>query len=103
MDTNLEVGDDGAEIGSQSLSFFGYPESVAEQSAKIRNLVSDDQPLLLYGISAYLNSQPDMMVYANRKCFISGGHTNGQIPLQFLNCSQNLRSKDTGEFIDEQE
>ena len=76
MDTNLEVGDDGAEIGSQSLSFFGYPESVAEQPAKIRNLASDGQPLLLYGISAYLNSQPAMMVYRNRKFFISGGHPN---------------------------
>src|SRR5262249_8365548 len=33
-----------------------------DQPAKIRVFVSDDQPLLRYGISAYLNSQPDMMV-----------------------------------------
>jgi DNA-binding NarL/FixJ family response regulator len=32
------------------------------EAAKIRILVLDDQPLLRYGISAYLNSQPDMMV-----------------------------------------
>jgi DNA-binding NarL/FixJ family response regulator len=30
--------------------------------AKIRILVLDEQPLLRYGISAYLNSQPDMIV-----------------------------------------
>jgi DNA-binding NarL/FixJ family response regulator len=30
--------------------------------AKIRILVLDEQPLLRYGISAYLNSQPDMVV-----------------------------------------
>lgn len=32
------------------------------ESAKIRILVLDDQPLLRYGISGYLNSQPDMVV-----------------------------------------
>lgn len=32
------------------------------EAAKIRILVLDDQPLLRYGISTYLNSQPDMMV-----------------------------------------
>src|SRR6266850_7346768 len=32
------------------------------EAAKIRILVLDDQPLLRYGISAYLNSQPDMTV-----------------------------------------
>src|SRR5437773_2086037 len=31
-------------------------------SAKTRILVLDEQPLLRYGISAYLNSQPDMIV-----------------------------------------
>jgi DNA-binding NarL/FixJ family response regulator len=33
-----------------------------EHSAKIRVLVLDEQPLLRYGISTYLNSQPDMVV-----------------------------------------
>ena len=32
------------------------------EAAKIRILVLDDQPLLRYGISGFLNSQPDMMV-----------------------------------------
>ena len=32
------------------------------EGAKIRILVLDDQPLLRYGISGFLNSQPDMMV-----------------------------------------
>src|SRR5206468_12938793 len=96
MDTNLEVGDDGAEIGSQSLSFFGYPESVAEQPAKIRNLASDGQPLLLYGISAYLNSQPAMMVYRNRKFFISGGTRTARSRPKFSNFFPNLRPKNSG-------
>jgi DNA-binding NarL/FixJ family response regulator len=33
-----------------------------EHAAKIRILVLDEQPLFRYGISAYLNSQPDMVV-----------------------------------------
>jgi DNA-binding NarL/FixJ family response regulator len=33
-----------------------------EHPAKVRILVLDEQPLLRYGISAYLNSQPDMVV-----------------------------------------
>ena len=37
------------------------------EAAKIRILVLDDQPLLRYGISAYLNSQPDMMVCGEAK------------------------------------
>jgi DNA-binding NarL/FixJ family response regulator len=34
----------------------------SERSPKIAIFVLDEQPLLRYGISAYLNSQPDMMV-----------------------------------------
>ena len=33
-----------------------------ERPAKIRVLVLDEQPVLRYGISAYLDSQPDMVV-----------------------------------------
>jgi len=62
MDTNLEIGGPGAEAEGQPLSPFRCSESVAEQPAKIRILVLDEQPLLRWGISAYLNSQPDMMV-----------------------------------------
>src|ERR1700687_315930 len=35
-----------------------------EPPATIRVLVLDEQPLLRYGICAYLNAQPDMMVCA---------------------------------------
>ena len=62
MDTNLEIGGPGAEAEGEPLSLFRCSESVAEQPAKIRILVLDEQPLLRWGISAYLNSQPDMMV-----------------------------------------
>jgi DNA-binding NarL/FixJ family response regulator len=62
MDTNLETGDRGSEVEGRPLSLFGYDESVADQPAKIRIVVVDEQPLLRQGISAYLNSQPDMMV-----------------------------------------
>lgn len=62
MDTNLEIGGPGAEAEGQPLSPFRCSESVAEQPAKIRILVLDEQPLLRHGISVYLNSQPDMMV-----------------------------------------
>src|SRR5437016_13309284 len=48
--------------GGRPLSLWGYCESVGEQPAKIRILVLDEQPLHRHGISAYLNSQPDMMV-----------------------------------------
>jgi len=62
METNLEIGDRGSEVEGQLPSLFRYRESVAEQPGKIRILVLDEQPLLRQGISAYLNSQPDMMV-----------------------------------------
>ena len=42
-----------------------------EQPAKIRILVLDDQPLLRHGISAYLNSQPDMMVCGEAESLLS--------------------------------
>jgi len=62
MNTNVDVGGPGSEAGGRPLSLLGYCESVGEQPAKIRILVLDEQPLLRHGISAYLNSQPDMMV-----------------------------------------
>jgi len=62
METNLEVGGCSLDSRDQRLSSIGYSENVREEAAKIRILVLDDQPLLRYGISGYLNSQPDMMV-----------------------------------------
>jgi len=62
METNPEIGETGSEVDGRSLSLFRYSESVGEEPAKIRIFVLDEQPLLRQGISAYLNSQPDMMV-----------------------------------------
>src|SRR6266496_5962542 len=88
MDTNLNVGNPRSEDGDQALSLSVTPKpegragsplhavrefgahgvtrptdaDSGEQPAKIRILVLDEQPLLRYGISAYLNSQPDMVV-----------------------------------------
>src|SRR5215831_7276383 len=62
MDTNPELGGPQSEVEGRPLSPFRYCKSVEEQPAKIRILVLDEQPLLRQGISAYLNSQPDMMV-----------------------------------------
>src|ERR1700687_141822 len=62
METNPEIGGTGSEVEGRSLSLFRYSESVGEEPAKIRIFVLDEQPLLRQGISAYLNSQPDMMV-----------------------------------------
>ena len=62
METNPEIGGMESEFEGRSLSLFRYPESVGEEPAKIRIFVLDAQPLLRQGISAYLNSQPEMMV-----------------------------------------
>jgi DNA-binding NarL/FixJ family response regulator len=61
METNPEIGGTGSEVEGRSLSLLRYSERVGEETAKIRIFVLDEQPLLRQGISAYLNSQPDMM------------------------------------------
>jgi len=48
-----------------------------EQPAKTRILVLDEQPLLRYGISVYLNSQPDMMVCGDTGSISDGGEQAG--------------------------
>ena len=62
METNPEIVGTRSEVEGQSLSLFRSSESVDEEPAKIRIFVLDEQPLLRQGISAYLNSHPDMMV-----------------------------------------
>ena len=62
METNPEIVGTRSEVEGRSLSLFRSSESVDEEPAKIRIFVLDEQPLLRQGISAYLNSQPDMMV-----------------------------------------
>ena len=62
METNPEIVGTRSEGEGRSLSLFRSSESVDEEPAKIRIFVLDEQPLLRQGISAYLNSQSDMMV-----------------------------------------
>ena len=62
METNPEIGGTRSDVEGRSLSRFRSSESAGEEPAKIRIFVLDEQPLLRQGISAYLNSQPDMMV-----------------------------------------
>src|ERR1700741_3995401 len=62
METNPDIGGIGSDVEGRSLSLFRSSESAAEEPAKIRIFVLDAQPLLRQGISAYLNSQPDMVV-----------------------------------------
>jgi DNA-binding NarL/FixJ family response regulator len=62
METNPEIAGTRSEVEGRSLSLFRSSESVGEEPAKIRIFVLDEQPLLRQGISAYLNSQPDMLV-----------------------------------------
>jgi DNA-binding NarL/FixJ family response regulator len=61
MNTNRDIGGTASEVEGRSLSLFRYSEQVGEEPAKIRIFVLDEQPLLRQGISAYLNSQPDMI------------------------------------------
>src|ERR1044071_10156694 len=62
METNREVEMTGSEVEGRPLSLFRYANSVDGEPAKVRIFVLDEQPLLRQGISAYLNSQPDMIV-----------------------------------------
>jgi DNA-binding NarL/FixJ family response regulator len=52
--------------------------------AKIRVLVLDEQPLLRYGISAYLNSQPDMMVCGEADNILDAGTKIAECQPQLL-------------------
>ena len=55
-----------------------------EQPARIRILVLEDQPLLRHGISACLNSQPDMMVCGEAESLLSARSNIAQCALCFL-------------------
>ena len=101
MDTNLEIGGPGAEAEGQSLSPFGCSESVAEQPAKIRILVFDEQPLLRWGISAYLNSQPDMMVCGEAGSVSDARSKVAECQPQFVVTALRLGAGDNLKFIKE--
>lgn len=62
METKPDIVATESEVEGRSLSLFRYSESVDGEPAKIRIFVLDAQPLLRQGISAYLNSQPEMIV-----------------------------------------
>ena len=54
------------------------------EQAKIRILVLDEQPLLRQGISAYLNSQPDMVVCGEADSILDARSKIAQYQPQFL-------------------
>jgi DNA-binding NarL/FixJ family response regulator len=55
-----------------------------EQSPKITIFVLDEQPLLRYGISAYLNSQPDMVVCGDAENLLNARSKIAQCQPQLL-------------------
>jgi DNA-binding NarL/FixJ family response regulator len=55
-----------------------------ERPAKIRILVLDEQPLLRHGISAYLNSQPDMVVCGEADSLLDAGSKIAECQPQLL-------------------
>jgi hypothetical protein len=55
-----------------------------EQSAKIAIFVLNEQRLLGYGISAYLNSQADMMVYGEAETLSSARSKIAQCQRQLV-------------------
>src|SRR5207244_4981351 len=101
MDTNLEIGGPRAEAKGQPLSPFRCSESVAEQPAKIRILVLDEQPLLRWGISAYLNSHPDMMVCGDAGSVSDARRKIAECQPQFVVTALRLGAGDSLKLIKE--
>src|SRR5213080_2324754 len=101
METNLGTWDRGSEAEGQRLSPFRYGESVADQPAKIRIVVVDEQPLLRQGISAYLNSQPDMMVCGEAGSVADARRTIAECQPQFVVTALRLGAGDSLKLIKE--
>jgi DNA-binding NarL/FixJ family response regulator len=70
-----------------------------EHAAKLRILVLDEQPLLRYGISAYLNSQPDMVVCGEADSIPAGQRKIAECNPQLLVTSLRLGAGDSLEFV----
>jgi DNA-binding NarL/FixJ family response regulator len=70
-----------------------------EQLAKIRILVLDDQPLLRHGISAYLNSQPDMVVCGEAESVADARSKIAECQPQVLVTPLRLGGQDSLKFI----
>ncbi|SRR6266536_775747 len=125
MDTNLNVGNPRSEDGDQALSLSVTPKpegragsplhavrefgahgvtrptdaDSGEQPAKIRILVLDEQPLLRYGISAYLNSQPDMVVCGEADSLLDAGTKIAECQPQLLVTELRLGAGDSPKLV----
>ena len=70
-----------------------------EHPAKVRILLLDEQPLLRYGISAYLNSQPDMVVCGEAGSIPVAQRKIAECSPQLLLTSLRLGAGDTLGFV----
>jgi DNA-binding NarL/FixJ family response regulator len=70
-----------------------------EPPARIRVLVLDEQPLLRQGISAYLNSQPDIVVCGEAESLSDARRRVGECEPQVLVTPLRLGVQDTLKFI----
>ncbi|HEY4258460.1 MAG TPA: response regulator transcription factor [Candidatus Udaeobacter sp.] len=101
METQPEIVGTESEVEGRSLSLFQYSESAGEEPAKIRILVLDAQPLLRQGISAYLNSQPDMMVCGEAGSVADARRTIAECQPQFVVTALRLGAGDSLKLIKE--
>jgi len=70
-----------------------------EHPAKIRILVLDEQPLLRHGISAYLNSQPDMVVCGEADSLLDAGTKIAECQPQLLVTELRLGAGDSPKLV----
>ena len=70
-----------------------------ENRAKVRILVLDEQPLLRFGISAYLNSQPDMIVCGEADSISTAQKKIAECSPQLLLTSLQLGTGDSLRFV----
>lgn len=101
METNPEIGGTESEVEGRSLSRFRYSERAGEEPAKIRIFVLDEQPLLRQGISAYLNSQPDMMVCGEADSVSDARRKIAECQPQFVVTALRLGAGDSLKLIKE--
>jgi chemotaxis response regulator CheB len=73
-----------------------------ERSPKIAIFVLDEQPLLRYGISAYLNSQPDMMVCGEAESLLNARSKIAQCQPQLVLTGLRLGTGDSLKSIKSQ-
>jgi DNA-binding NarL/FixJ family response regulator len=101
METNPEIGATGPEVDGRSLSLLCYSENLGEGKGKIRIFVLDAQPLLCRGISAYLNSQTDMMVCGEASSVPDARKKIAECQPQFVVTALRLGAEDTLKLIKE--